>query len=140
LPVGAAAPDNAVDEGIRKAVLAARQAYSEHDYATAASHYEEALKLGANLSARLRIALLSNLGAALRDSHKYPEAADTFKKAIGIAEQAHVERDPAATTAMRQYAVLLRRLGKNMDADSMEARAAGANAGSVNRPNMLPSL
>jgi tetratricopeptide (TPR) repeat protein len=130
-PVGAVAPANAVDDGVRKATQAARQAYSEHDYAAAVAHYEEALKLGAKLSPRLRIALLSNYGAALRESHKFPEAADAFKKAIGLAEQAHIERDAAATTAMKQYAVLLRRMGQNMDADAMEARAAGVTAGNA---------
>jgi tetratricopeptide (TPR) repeat protein len=131
LNAAAAATPAPTDDALRKATSAAAQAYASHDYDTAVLQYREAIKRGAGLPAKLRIVLWSNLGAALRECHKQSDAEAAFKQAIAIAEQSHLEADRSATTAMQQYAVLLRRMGRNADADQMDARALGGGAQSV---------
>lgn len=103
----------------------AKQAYVNHDYDGAVLKYQQALKLANGVAPKVYIILYSNLGAALREGHKYDQAQDAFKSAISYAEKSNLERDPSATNAMRQYAALLKRIGKNVDAEIMESRASG---------------
>jgi tetratricopeptide (TPR) repeat protein len=128
LPAKAPAADAASDK-LRTETHLAREAYVAHNYDVAIQHYEQAVKLGATLPVRLRIKLITNLGAAYREAKKFTEAKESFKQAISLAEQNHIETDASTQMAMRQYAVLLRKMGQPVDADLMEARASGTRAG-----------
>jgi tetratricopeptide (TPR) repeat protein len=66
------------------ATTEARNAYATRNFGVAQQKYEEAVKLAASAAPRVRIVLLSNLGAAYREDHKYDRAEETFKKALAI--------------------------------------------------------
>jgi hypothetical protein len=110
---------------LKSVTQAAKQAYMSHDYDLSIAKYQQAIKLAQNTSPRALIILNSNLGAALREAHKWSESQEAFKAAISCAEKNNLEKDPSAKNAMSQYAVLLRRMGKNVDAQLMESRALG---------------
>lgn len=116
---------------VRKLTGEAQQAYLARDFATAQARYKEALDQAAKTGARSQIVLLSNLGAAYREDHKYPEAEDAFKRAIALAQKGGLARDPSVIVTMQQYAHLLRKVKRTDEADAMELRASGSAGASL---------
>lgn len=102
----------------------ARNAYTSRQFAIAEQKYNQVVSLTAGAPAKFRITLLSNLGATYRENHKYIEAENAFKKALAIAETNHLNYAPATKMTMQQYALLLRKLKRDKEADDMEIRSA----------------
>lgn len=102
----------------------ARNAYTSRQFTVAEQKYNQVVSLTAGAPAKFRITLLSNLGATYRENHKYVEAENTFKKALAIAEASHLNYAPATKMTMQQYALLLRKLKRDKEADDMEIRSA----------------
>jgi tetratricopeptide (TPR) repeat protein len=106
------------------ATTEARNAYATRNFGVAQQKYEEAVKLAASAAPRVRIVLLSNLGAAYREDHKYDRAEETFKKALAISTVNNLDSDQSSRLMMQQYAALLRKQNRNHEADTIEMRAS----------------
>jgi tetratricopeptide (TPR) repeat protein len=102
----------------------ARSAYSNKQFDIAEQKYNQAITLTASAAPKIRIALLSNLGAAYREDHKYVEAESTFKKALAISDASHLSYDASSKLTMQQYAMLLRKLKRIAEADALEIRSS----------------
>ena len=66
---------------------------------------------------------LNNLAKLYRDEGKLPESEALYKRSLALREQTYGASDPRVAASLRNYALLLRNMGKTTDADSMDARA-----------------
>lgn len=110
------------DSPLKQHNAAAQQAYTKGDYVVAESEYLKAINEAAKADARTRIILMVNLGATYREQRKFPEAEESFKKALKLADAAHLTTDHSAVRAMQQYAALLRKMKRGSEADAMDAK------------------
>lgn len=115
------------DNVLRQLNTQAQQAYASRRFDVAEARYKEALKL-ATSRPLVEIVLWTNLGAVFREQHKYDEADSAFKQALQIAGKNNLLNKPASQTAMRQYAVLLRKMHHTEEAEAWDMRAAAAAA------------
>ena len=96
-------------------------------YGEAEKHLKRGLaicdKSGEKTKPAVRASILGNFGCLYdRGFGRYEEAESYFKKALKIIEQDLSTSDSEAREAMKEYADLLRRLGKDKDAKELEAR------------------
>jgi tetratricopeptide (TPR) repeat protein len=128
--IAAVSSPNDLQHKIISLMTEARTAYAARQFPVAEQKYNEAVALTAAAPPKFRITLLSNLGAAYREDHKYLEAEDSFKKALSIASASHLNYDPTSKLTMQQYAALLRKMNRQSEADAMEIRSTAGTAGS----------
>jgi len=102
------------------------ESYSEGHLEDAEAHFRTAGKLAsanAKLDAETRATLECNLGAVLRDEHKYDEAKQHFELAVSIARKELHKRQPVLDYIGNQYSILLRKTHHNLEAEMVREAA-----------------
>jgi len=102
------------------------ESYSEGHLEDAEAHFRTAGKLAsanAKLDAETRATLECNLGAVLRDEHKYDEAKQHFELAVSIVRKELRKRQPVLDYIGNQYSILLRKTHHNLEADMVREAA-----------------
>lgn len=77
---------------------------------------------------------LANLAKTYTALHQYVEAEPLLRRAVTIAEAVIGPRHPSVATMLVDYAILLRRLGREAEAATVEARARAILADPTLRP------
>jgi tetratricopeptide (TPR) repeat protein len=101
---------------------------SEKKYSEAESALKEALAvkekaLGPNSAEVART--LNNLGVLYFDQYEYKEAENCYKRVLSIDENDLSASHPERVTSIENYALLLRRLGRDREASQIEAKLTG---------------
>lgn len=121
------AANAAAQPDVRALTQEAQQAYGSRNFAVAETKYKSAIELAVKVPSKqgavIQTVLLSNLGAVYREAHKYDDAEKTFKRALALAEQAGLMHEQSTILTMKQYALLLRKMKRDQDADAVENRA-----------------
>lgn len=112
--------------GVQEEIATAKDAYMHGQYDDAEAHYKKAIALGDKLPEASKVNLWTNLGAVLREAHKYDASDAAFTKAIVIAACARQSHTQNYSNTLKQYAVLFRRMHKPEKAEEMETLAVQA--------------
>jgi tetratricopeptide (TPR) repeat protein len=113
-------------ETVQQEATAGKAAYLSGDFASAEQHYTRAIAIGDLLPSAAKITLWCNLGAACRQAKRYEAAEAAFKKAISIAVSAGLDHTPSYASMLKQYALLLRKIGQTDKANQIERQSEAA--------------
>ena len=106
------------------------KALQEGRLARAEKYFLEALSEAENSGASedLLAASLNNLAAVYRAQGKYAQAEPLYQRALGIYETALGPEHPHVADTLENYADLLRKMERDVEAEEMEKRAKAIRA------------